>query len=327
MKLRIEPKSNLSVHVQLKEQIRFLILNGDLLPGSQLPTTRQLAGFLRINRNTVLKAYQELEREGLIQCKQGRGCVVVESPLLIPQPASARLLKLVDSAIEQAARLGIEPDNFATFAYARALQRRDLHVNRPLVFIECEKPITEALARAIQERLGVPVTPLVLREVRHPSAEVEERIQEAQVIVTTFFHVQEIKALFSKSRKDVVALVVKPHLDKLIQIAEIPRGASVALVCLNETCAREMQQSLEQSGISGLETGFYGIDDKQKLAEMLPRHSVVLTSDFIAGEVTPFVREEQQLIVLDFTALDEGAISLLQGMLVSEAAEAPAAST
>jgi len=63
MQIKIEPHAPLPVHIQLKEQIRFLILNGDLAPVARLPTTRQLAGFLRINRNTVLRAYQELVRE------------------------------------------------------------------------------------------------------------------------------------------------------------------------------------------------------------------------------------------------------------------------
>ena len=59
MQFHVESDGHLPVHNQLREQIRFLILNGDLAAGSRLPTTRQLAGFLRINRNTVGRAYRE----------------------------------------------------------------------------------------------------------------------------------------------------------------------------------------------------------------------------------------------------------------------------
>ena len=62
MQFHVEPDGHLPVHIQLREQIRFLILNDDLAAGSRLPTTRQLAGFLRTNGNTVQRAYRELAR-------------------------------------------------------------------------------------------------------------------------------------------------------------------------------------------------------------------------------------------------------------------------
>ena len=54
--LRVNRKSAVAVHVQLQTQIRHLIDTGGLKPGKQVPTVRQLAGFLRINRNTVARA-------------------------------------------------------------------------------------------------------------------------------------------------------------------------------------------------------------------------------------------------------------------------------
>ncbi len=318
MQVRIEPNSHLPVYAQLKEQIRFLILNGELAPGTRLPNTRQLAGFLGINRNTVLKAYQELKQEGLVECRPGRGCVVVERPTAVAQPVSARLLAIVDDAIQQASEIGIGPDDFATFAYARARQRRDVQVKRRLVFVECEAHITTALARAIQKRLDVEVTPVVLRDLQHPTVEVEEQLREAHVVATTFFHIQEVRRLLAKAKKEVVGLVVKPHLEKLFQIAGIPRGTHAALVCISERGALDMKRSLENAGINGLDESLCGIDDRQKLAETLPGHPVIIASDFVADQVRSLLQPGQELIVLDYTVLDEGAISLLRSMVTEE---------
>jgi DNA-binding transcriptional regulator YhcF (GntR family) len=126
IQIRIGSDDHLPIYAQVKEQIRFLILSGDLAPGAKLPTTRQLAGFLRINRNTIVKAYQELAQEGLIECQQGRGCVVVDRPAEIARPISARLLAIIDEAIERARELGVDPDDFAQVAYARGKQRRNV---------------------------------------------------------------------------------------------------------------------------------------------------------------------------------------------------------
>jgi len=318
MKVRIESNSHLPVHAQLKEQIKFLILNGELTPGTRLPTTRQLAGFLRINRNTVLKAYQELEQEGLIECRRGGGCEVVERPAAVARPVSARLLAIIDDAIEQAGQLGVDPDDFATLAYARARQRRNVVVKRRLAFVECEAPITTAVAQAIEERLGTEVIPITLRDLREPTEEVEEQLRQVKVVATTFFHIQEVKRLLARTKQEVVALVIKPHLNKLIQIAQIPQGTSAALVCLSESCASDMRRSLEHAGIKALDTCLCGVDDRQKLAEVLPRVPVVIASDFVADEVRPLLQPDQELITLDFTALDEGAIDLLRSMVTEE---------
>ena len=318
MQVRIEPNSHLPVHAQLKEQIKFLILNGELEPGAKLPTIRQLAGFLRINRNTVLKAYQELAQEGLIECRRGRGCVVVERPMAVAQPISARLLAIIDRAIEQAGELGVDPDDFAAFAYARARQRRDVRVKRRLVFVECEVPIATAFAQVIQDRLSVEVTAVALRDLRQPTVEVEEQLREAHVVATTFFHIQEVRQLLAKARKEVVGLGLKPHLEKLIQIAGISQGTPVALVCVSERSALNMKRSLEDAGIKGLDASVCGVDDRQKLAETLSGHPVVIASDLVADEVRPLLQPGQELIVLDYLALDEGGISLLRSMMTEE---------
>ena len=57
-----------------------LIGTGALKPGMQLPTVRQLAGFLRINRNTVARALANLHRDGYLECQQGRGTFVARQP-------------------------------------------------------------------------------------------------------------------------------------------------------------------------------------------------------------------------------------------------------
>lgn len=78
MILVINPKSGVPLYIQIKEGIKALIVKGAYLPGEQLPTVRQLAVDLRINSNTVARAYSELEREGVISTHQGRGTFVCE---------------------------------------------------------------------------------------------------------------------------------------------------------------------------------------------------------------------------------------------------------
>lgn len=146
----------------------------------------------------------------------------------------------------------------------------------------------------------------------------EELLREVHVVATTFFHIQEVRRLLAKANKEVVALGVKPHLENLIQVAGIPQGTPTAVVCVSEYCALELKQSLEDAGIKGLEAILCGTDDLQKLAETLPGLPVVIASDFAADEVRPLLQPGQDLIALDYTTLDEGAISLLRSLVTED---------
>jgi len=76
LRLNLDTKSEIPIYVQLKGQLRYAIQSGQLEPGSQLSTMRELAVELGIDANTVARVYRELEDEGLIERQQGRGTFV-----------------------------------------------------------------------------------------------------------------------------------------------------------------------------------------------------------------------------------------------------------
>ena len=75
--LDVDPRSGVPIYVQLAEGVRRALEVGTLRPGERLPTVRALAGDLTVAPNTVVKAYGELQREGLIESRAGVGTVVV----------------------------------------------------------------------------------------------------------------------------------------------------------------------------------------------------------------------------------------------------------
>ena len=76
MEFRIDGKSGVPFYRQIIEQLKFSIARGNLQPGDRLPTVRQLAVDLSINPNTVIRAYREMEIEGVVQTQQGSGTFV-----------------------------------------------------------------------------------------------------------------------------------------------------------------------------------------------------------------------------------------------------------
>ena len=80
LNFNIDLRSNVPAYVQIIESIQRLAADGTLKPGDQLPTVRQLAADLRVNFNTVARAYRMLDNAGLISTQHGRGTYLVESP-------------------------------------------------------------------------------------------------------------------------------------------------------------------------------------------------------------------------------------------------------
>jgi len=105
--------------VQLKDEIRMLIATGKYPPGSQLPTVRQLAVELKINANTVSKVYSELESEGVLATRQGKGTFVRDPQEIDPTAREAVLSEILDSLIIQAIALGFSVEELLS-----ALEKR-----------------------------------------------------------------------------------------------------------------------------------------------------------------------------------------------------------
>ena len=92
MDFLIDHKSGVPFYRQIIEQVKFAIASGALQPGTQLPTVRRLAVDLSINPNTVIRAYQELEIEGVLETHQGSGTFVGRKKPKIDQIEKQRML-------------------------------------------------------------------------------------------------------------------------------------------------------------------------------------------------------------------------------------------
>ncbi len=112
MRLQIDPKSGVPIYLQMKNQIRYQIVSGRLAIGEQLPTVRQLAVELTINPNTVSRVYLELEREGLVSTRQGKGTFVAErsAPNNGEEERQSKLHETILRALTEAVESGFSPE-------------------------------------------------------------------------------------------------------------------------------------------------------------------------------------------------------------------------
>lgn len=115
MQIKIDFRSSAPIYVQIMEQIRQKVASGELKQGDQLPTVRQLATELRVNFNTIARAYRLLDEAGLISTQHGRGTYIWEQPTeeTIQRLRQQGLEGLTRRYLAEAARQGFSPEEVA----------------------------------------------------------------------------------------------------------------------------------------------------------------------------------------------------------------------
>jgi GntR family transcriptional regulator len=129
MRFQLNFTSGKPVYLQVVDQVKSAAASGAIRPGEPLPSIRPLAEELRVNRNTVAKAYAELEHQGVIETVAGKGCFVRAGSSPFRKAVRLELLTQdMDDAVTQAHHLCVSKsvflrlaeERFDTFAHQRA---------------------------------------------------------------------------------------------------------------------------------------------------------------------------------------------------------------
>ena len=108
----VDPRSGVPIYVQIVDQVQHAIEVGGFGPGERLPTVRRLAGDLAIAPNTIVKAYNELQRMGLVDSRPGVGTVVADGVAEVARERQvAAIFERLRVLARDAAALGISEDD------------------------------------------------------------------------------------------------------------------------------------------------------------------------------------------------------------------------
>jgi GntR family transcriptional regulator len=120
MLFQVNFKSGKPVYLQLVDQVRHAAASGSLRPHEPLPSIRPLAEQLRVNRNTVAKAYTELESQGIVETLPGKGCFLKPNESPLKRAERERLLiKEIDEAVVAAHHLQLDGDTLVDLVKER----------------------------------------------------------------------------------------------------------------------------------------------------------------------------------------------------------------
>jgi GntR family transcriptional regulator len=111
IEFQLDTASGVATYLQLVQQVHDALQLGLLEPGDQLPTAQQVVAKLAINPNTVLKAYRDLEREGLVRARPGQGTFITRSLPHTDPATQAKFLAAMTDWLRSARSAGLGPDD------------------------------------------------------------------------------------------------------------------------------------------------------------------------------------------------------------------------
>jgi DNA-binding transcriptional regulator YhcF (GntR family) len=310
MDLQINQKSHIPIHVQLEEQIKHLILTGTFEAGDRLPSIRALAGFLRVNRNTVARVISDLEREGFVESRRGSGVYVVEPP--VDEEASRRQ-EVLERVMDLAAAQGVSVEELGNALLARSGVRPQEKV--PILFVECTGAELDQFSSELEEQLPVEVERVLLEDL--PARLSGEEDPPWRMAVTTFFHVHEVQDLVEPLGIETIALLAEANIESLRRLTELPTGTPVGVVGWGRTCMENLSRSLEGAGLEHLDFRSVYVDQSstEEILGTLEGVKAVACATITAKKLRELgVPEELEIIEEDRT-LDKGGIEMLGRVL------------
>ncbi|HOK63769.1 MAG TPA: GntR family transcriptional regulator [Bacillota bacterium] len=311
---QVDREGDLPLHLQVKRNISNLILQGYWQRGEKLPTERELASALGVSRNTVSLAYRQLEGEGMITSRQGRGTFVSESGYIRNiEDKEDRLMSAVDNAIDEALLLGFTLDELLSVVEKRVQERQQLLQEVTIAFIECNREQLDYFAREIEIGTGVRVMPVLIDTL---DSETEyKKVLEADLIVTTFFHLDEVRNKLPQREEDILGIALDPVMESMVKIARLPHGTKVLLVCISEAFAERVLKSIEIAGIRELDIEIYTQKDARVLQEKLRDKGAVIVSPGRLKEVISMAKAGTQVIEFIYRP-DAGSMNLLRSSVL-----------
>jgi GntR family transcriptional regulator len=308
MDVQINQKSHVPVHVQLEEQIKHLILTGRFEVGSRLPSIRAMAGFLRVNRNTVARVISDLEREGFVESRRGSGVYVVEPPV---DEEELRRQEVLERVLDLAAAQGVAVEELGYALLARAGVKPQEKTK--ILFVECTSPELDQLSVELEEQLPVEVEKVLIEDLPARLSDGEQ--PPWRLAVTTFFHVHEVQELMQPLGIETVALLAEATLESLRRLIELPPGTPVGVVGNSQTCMENLSLSLEGAGLDHLDLTETYIDRADEARALFGKVPVIVCSSFTAKRLRELGAPEDLEILEEDRTLDKGGIEMLGRML------------
>lgn len=265
--------------MQIKNKIMDLVNGNSLKVGEKMPTERELSEELKVSRNTISTAYNELEQDGILKSYQGRGTFVAEeaNPWKV-QNIKQKIMKFIDLGFEEAVEVGMDADEFLEIVTQRIREKKELMSKITAVYVECNIEQARMFSKQIMESTNINVIPFTLDDIRNTSDATKQIIEKSQVIIATFNHVNEVVKLTRRFQKEVIGVAINVDLETIVKVARYPKDTKFAFICISNEFMFKARGALEKAGLGDINIQFTNSMNEHEIIKIINNVDVLIVS-------------------------------------------------
>lgn len=314
--IRINKESGVPLYLQVKKQIMDLIKNGTLKVGNKMPTERELSENLKVSRNTISAAYNELEQEGVLKSYQGRGTFVAEeaNPWKA-QNIKEKIIKFVDLGLEEAIETGMDVDEFLDIVAQRVKEKKEIMSKITALYVECNIEQSRMFSKQLTESTNMNVIPFTLSDIMDMNEEKKNIIEKCQVIIATFNHVNEVARLTKPFKKEIIGVAINVDLQTIVKIARYPEETKFGFVCMSQEFMFKARGALEKAGLGNINIQYTNATDRDELKKITNSSDVIIVSPGRYKDVKEIIGEEKEVLRFIYS-LDDSSIKALKSKII-----------
>lgn len=237
---RIDTELDVPIYRQLVDSIHAAVKKGELPAGYQLPTVQVLTEKLGIARGTVKRAYDELERLGIVDKVQGRGTFVCYQP---SNSGSRKELAMaaINTMLDQLEDMGFSPTEINIFLNLKLRERAEQEANVKIAVVECNPENLSRMNEQLRHINGVDLYPYLLDSIQQYPYRLGE---DFDLIVTTAAHADYLESVVPLKKK-VVRVALGLTADSLASVIKLRPGKSLGIIGHSQKFAQLLHRMVQ----------------------------------------------------------------------------------
>jgi DNA-binding transcriptional regulator YhcF (GntR family) len=305
MSFSINKKNPLGIREQIKRQVRLLIDSGEMEQGQSLPSARDMAELLKVNRNTVSQAYRELSREGHLEVIRGSGTYVRKGA---PARRLHGLAPVFEEALDKAKHLGYTAEETAEY-FQNRLSALGATKGRRVLVVECSREAVDDIAERLTRDLGVEAEGVVIQDLEKNPEQAHQTLRDKDLVVCGINHLEEFKRVVPDCEVEVLVVMLKPHMRIVNELLRLPAGSTVGFTCASQRGTETLRVPF--AGGSSLTKIWAGLDNPEGLEKMLDQCDVVFATEYVYERIRKMAGQNKQVIRVSIN-IDEDNIELIR---------------
>lgn len=248
MNFYIDKNLDISIYNQISNQIMDALDKGILKPGDKLPAQRELSTGLNISRGTIQKAYEELEKKGIIEVLKGNGSFVAKNQVIQNGNRKEIAINLIDELLKKLMDLNFTSREIRDFIDIRMAHKESSNNCIHIAAIDCNPEALEIFKIQLSFMENIHLRMFILEDILKYS-QPDKVFEDYDIIITTLNHYDEISGVLYSLREKLFKAAVSPASDTIINIATIPKNSKVGIISESIKFKDIMLRNLESLNI------------------------------------------------------------------------------